>query len=106
MQYCVVLVTAPKGGEAKRLARRVLEQKLAACVNILRGIDSFYWWEGRIASGKEDLLVMKTRRSLLADLTRTIKKAHSYSVCEVVALPIIGGNKPYLDWVNASCRKG
>ncbi len=106
MRYCVVLVTAPKGGEARKLARLILRQRLAACVNIVKGIDSFFWWEGKLDSAREDLLVAKTRRGLLPVLTRTIKKAHSYSVCEVVALPIIGGNKPYLDWLGASCRKG
>ncbi len=106
MRYCVVLVTAPKGGEAKKLARLILKQKLAACVNIIKGVDSLFWWEGKVDAAKEDLMVVKTRRALLPALTKAVKKAHSYSVCEVVALPIIGGNKPYLDWVGASCRKG
>jgi len=106
MRYCVVLVTAPKGGAAKKLARLVLKQKLAACVNIIKGVESLFWWEGKIDSAKEDLMVLKTRRQLLPALTKTIKKAHPYSVCEVVALAVIGGNRPYLDWVGASCRKG
>ncbi len=106
MRYCVVLVTAPKGGAARKLARLILKRRLAACVNIIKGIDSLFWWEGKIDAAREDLMVVKTRRDLLASLTRTIKKAHSYSVCEVVALPIIGGNRSYLDWLGASCRKG
>jgi len=106
MRYCVVLVTAPKGGEAKRLARLILDQKLAACVNIVKGVDSLFWWEGKIDAAKEDLMLVKTRRTLLPALTKTVKKTHSYSVCEVVALAVVGGNKPYLDWVGASCRKG
>jgi len=102
-----VLVTAPKkGNEAKKLARLVLEKKLAACANIIKGVDSYFWWEGKIDTAREDLMIMKTRRALLPALIRTVKKAHSYSVCEVVALPVIGGNKPYLDWLGASCRKG
>jgi len=106
MRYCVVLVTAPRGGEAKKLARLVLGQKLAACVNIIKGVDSLFWWGGKVDAAREDLMVLKTRRALLPALTRVIKKAHSYSVCEVVALAVVGGNKPYLDWVGASCRTG
>lgn len=107
MKYCVVLVTVPrKAGEARRLLRLVLEKRLAACVNVLKAVDSFFWWEGKIDSAREDLLVIKTRAALVPALTRAIRKAHSYDVCEVVALPIVGGNKPYLDWLGASCRKG
>lgn len=103
MACCVVLVTAPEGQEAERLARLVLEKKLAACVNILKGATSLFWWQGKIDTASESLMVIKTTRALLSSLVQTIKKAHSYSVCEVIALPIAGGNKPYLDWVGASC---
>ncbi|HAJ57749.1 MAG TPA: cytochrome C biogenesis protein CcdA [Candidatus Omnitrophica bacterium] len=106
MGNCVVFVTAPKGKEPHSLAKMLLEKKLCACVNIVKEIDSFFWWQGKIDTAKESLLVIKTRRSLLAALTRAVKQAHSYEVCEVIALPIIGGNKDYLDWVSASCKKG
>jgi periplasmic divalent cation tolerance protein len=107
MAYCVVLVTAPKkNAEAKSLARRILSGKHAACVSIVKNVDSYFWWEGQIDTAREDLLVIKTTRARLPALIRTVKKAHSYSVCEVVALPIIGGNKPYLEWIGTSCRKG
>lgn len=106
MSYCVVFVTAPKGPEAKRLARLLLQKKLVACVNILKGVESFYWWQGRIDSGAETLMIMKTRRSLVAKVIAAVRKVHSYEVCEVIALPIVAGNKPYLKWIEASCRGG
>ncbi len=105
MKFCVVFVTAPKGKEAARLSRLILRKKLAACVNIVGPVESFFRWGGKVERARESLMVIKTRRSLLTDVIGTIKKAHSYSVCEVIALPIIAGNKPYLDWINASCAK-
>jgi periplasmic divalent cation tolerance protein len=105
MSVCVVLATAPKGKEGERLARLVLKKRLVACVNILKDVSSLFWWEGKIDRASEVLLVMKTTRSRLPALVRAVAKAHSYSVCEVIALPVIGGNKPYIDWVKTSCAK-
>ena len=105
MRFCVVMVTAPKGKEAARLARLVVEKRLAACVNILKDVTSFFRWEGKIDQASEALLIMKTTRARLPELVKTVTKAHSYSVCEVIALPIVGGNKPYHDWVKVSCGK-
>lgn len=105
MNYCVVLITAAKGPEGEKLARILLREKLVACVNIVKDVASFFWWEGKIDTAEEVLLVVKTRRGLLAKLIKTVKAAHSYSVCEVIALPIVAGNKAYLDWIDASCRK-
>lgn len=106
MRYCVVYITAPDGKQAKRLARVVLEKKLCACVNIIKNIESFFWWRGKIDSAKEMLMIVKTRKSLLPKLIKAIRSIHSYEVCEIIALPIIAGNKPYLEWINASCIKG
>lgn len=112
MSYCVVLITAPCGSrtrtagkEALSLARMLLKKKLCACVNIVKEVDSFFWWKGKIDTAKESLLVAKTRRDLLKDLIKEVKAAHSYEVCEVIALPIIAGSKEYLDWVGQSCQK-
>jgi periplasmic divalent cation tolerance protein len=106
MTSCVVFITAPKGAEPKRLAGMLLEKKLVACVNIVSNIDSFFWWKGRIDTARESLLIAKTPRRLLSKLIKAVKAAHSYEVCEVIALPIIAGNPDYLRWVNSSCRKG
>lgn len=103
---CVVLITAPKGKEANRLSELLLKRKLCACVNIIKGVDSFFWWKGKVDSAKESLMMLKTKQSLLPMLIKEVKAAHSYDVCEVIALPIIAGSKEYLDWVHSSCRKG
>ena len=106
MSYCVVLITAPKGKETLSLTKLLLERKLCACVNIVKGIDSFFWWDGKIDSAKESLLLAKTKKTLLKSLIKAVRAAHSYQVCEIIALPIIAGNKDYLDWVGKSCKKG
>lgn len=105
MAYCVVFVTASKGPEAKRLAMLVLKRKLCACVNIIKNIESFFWWQGKIDTAKESLLVIKTRKSFLPRLFKAIRLAHSYEVCEIVALPVVAGSKPYLDWISRSLGK-
>lgn len=102
--YIVVLVTAPKASEARKIANFLLTKKLAACVNIMPKIESFFWWEGKIDNAKELLLVIKTKKQLLNKLIKAVKSKHSYSVPEIIALPIVTGNKDYLEWINESCR--
>jgi periplasmic divalent cation tolerance protein len=106
MDYCVVLITAPKGKEPKKLAELLLKKKLCACVNIIPSVVSFFWWQARIDRAAESLLLVKTKKSHLPRLIKAVKAAHSYSVCEVIALPIIAGNKDYLDWIDAETKKG
>jgi periplasmic divalent cation tolerance protein len=105
VKYCVVFVTVPNRREAKKLANIALKEKLCACANIVGGLESFFWWEGKIDSAKELLVIFKTTKTLLPELIKTIKMHHSYKVCEIIALPIIKGSKPYLDWISASCRR-
>ena len=106
MDYCVVWVTVPKEKEAHKLTKLVLAHKLCACVNVIKGIESFFWWEQKITRAAETLLVMKTKRSLLPRLMKAVRSAHSYGVPEIIALPIAAGSKDYLTWIDASCRKG
>ncbi len=106
MSYCVVFVTAPKGKEPASLAKALLEKKLCACVNIIKDVDSFFWWKAKVDTAKESMLIIKTRRALLGKLISQVRRLHSYEVCEIIALPIIAGNKAYLEWVRESCRKG
>ncbi len=106
MGFCVVLVTVKRGKEAERLAKLLLDRKLCACVNIINSIDSFFRWKGKIDRAKEALLVIKTKKNCLSSLFKAVKSAHSYSVCEIIALPIVKGNKDYLDWITASVKKG
>ena len=97
--YCVVLITTEKPAEAGKIARLLVEQRLAACVNTVPRVDSLFRWEGELETAAESLLIVKARRDSLPEITRRVKEAHSYSVPEVIALPIIGGNDDYLDWL-------
>jgi periplasmic divalent cation tolerance protein len=99
----VVLVTCGSVKEARRIARALIERRLAACVNVLQGpVESVYRWKGRVESAKEFLLVIKTSRRRFGALQAEVRRLHSYDVPEIVALPIERGSREYLDWVSAS----
>lgn len=101
----VVLVTCGSAKEARRIAKAVVERRLAACVNILDAhLHSIYRWKGRIESAKEFLLVMKTSRRRFAVLQKKIQELHSYDVPEIIALPIIAGAHDYLRWIADSVK--
>jgi len=95
-------VTVPNHEVAQSLASSLVASHLAACVNIIPGIESVYFWEGKVQRDSEMLLMIKTQRRLLDDLTAHVKANHPYSVPEVIAVPVIGGHAPYLEWVRAS----
>ncbi len=101
-KYAIVLVTAPDVKTARKLARAALAARLIACANLLPRIESHYWWHGKIESGAEVLLVMKTTTSRLAVLGKLIVARHPYDTPEFLVLPISRGAKRYLDWVGQS----
>src|SRR5579863_9056777 len=102
---CVVLVTCANEREAKRIARAVVEQRLAACVNILPGaVQSIYRWKGKVESARERLMIVKTSRKRLAKLQAAVERLHSYDVPEFVALPIVAGSRSYLAWIEDSIK--
>ena len=94
----IVFITCPIG-EGERIARGLLKEKLAACVNIVRGVRSIYWWEEKIEESEEELLICKSNEKLLSKLINTVKRVHSYEVPEILALRVYGGNSEYLNWV-------
>lgn len=101
----VVLVTCGSAKEARRIARALVEKKLAACVNILQApVLSVYRWKGKVESAKEVLLVIKSVRKRFAALQRAIRDLHSYDVPEIIALPISSGFIEYLRWIDESVR--
>lgn len=103
----VVFVTVPSGGEAERIGHQLVEKGLAACVNLVPQIASIFRWEGKIEHASEVLLMIKTRSSLFDDLMKAVKAMHSYSVPEVIALPIMKGSEDYLQWLrDATTPKG
>jgi periplasmic divalent cation tolerance protein len=99
MGAVLVYITCQDRDEAMRIARTLVEERLAACANVHGAIDSFYWWEGKVQSGAEVALVAKTRSELADALTARVKKLHSYTVPCVVTLDIEGGNPDFLDWI-------
>ncbi len=98
--YIVVFITTNTAGEAQQIATLLLEQRQAACVNIIPEVDSRFWWKGELDSAQESLLVIKTRASRLPEIINLVKGVHSNTVPEIIALPIIGGNQDYLDWID------
>ncbi|CAK8568212.1 unnamed protein product [Lathyrus sativus] len=101
----VVYVTVPNKEAGKKLSESIVKEKLAACVNRVPGIESVYLWEGKIQTDSEELLIIKTRQSLLEALTEHVKSNHEYDVPEVISLPITGGNLKYLEWLKESTRE-
>jgi periplasmic divalent cation tolerance protein len=95
----VVLVTAPTADKAAEIARVLVEEKLAACGNVLPGIRSIYRWQGEICDEGEALLLLKVPRKRLQELSDRVVKLHPYEVPEVIGLPIEGGNEKYIDWI-------
>jgi periplasmic divalent cation tolerance protein len=95
----VVFITSADE-EAPKIADMLLTQRKAACVNIVPGVNSLFWWQDKLDSAQESLLIVKTAASLLNEIVALVKEIHSYDVPEIIALPIVGGNRDYLEWIN------
>lgn len=102
MKLCYV--TASSKAEAQGIGRALLEKRLVACVNILDGMESHYWWEGKIETSQEAVLIAKTSGDHVDAVIATVKALHSYKVPCVVSLPLEAGNKDYLAWLASSLR--
>jgi periplasmic divalent cation tolerance protein len=96
----VVLSTCDSEEQAERVARALVEQRLAACVNILPGVRSIYRWKGQVEDASEWLLVIKSRRGLMDQLRAAISKIHTYEIPELLALPVVEGAENYLAWLD------
>ena len=103
-QFAIVLVTAPDLKTARALAKAALTARLIACANLVPRIESHYWWQGKLESGAEVLLVLKTRKTRLAALEQLILARHPYDTPEFLVLPVRAGADKYLRWLAASCR--
>ena len=102
MDYTLIMVTASSKEEAEKIATTLLERKLIACANILGPVSSRFWWQGKIDSAEEYMIFMKTKRELFDQVADNVKQLHSYEVPEIIALPIVEGAKPYLEWINSN----
>ena len=98
----IILITTGSEEEAHRIADQLLNQRKAACVNIVPKVDSLFWWQGKLDSAQESLIVIKTKASKLKEITELVKRVHSYEVPEIIALPIVGGNEDYLKWLDTT----
>lgn len=101
-KYIIVLVTAKDKKQAKSIAQALLQDKLVACVNVMDAIESMYWWQGKIESSKECLMILKTTQSLFSKVEKIVKEKHSYDTPEIIALDITNGSKSYLNWIDQS----
>ena len=102
--YIVIFITALNRKEAEKIANALLAKKLAACANILDRVHSLFWWQGKIDSSNETLLIVKTESALLSEIIHRVKELHSYDVPEIIALPIISGSQEYLSWISESVK--
>jgi periplasmic divalent cation tolerance protein len=95
----VVLITCGSEEEAAKIANSLVEERLAACVNIISPVRSTYQWEGKIWDEREWMLIIKTQKRRFEELEKKVKSLHSYSVPEIIALPIVEGSASYLKWL-------
>jgi len=103
-KFSVILVTAPDLKTARGLAKAALKSKLIACANLIPKIESHYWWQGKIESSAEVLLILKTQKSKLNALEKLILARHPYDTPEFLVLPLSAGSNKYLDWLAANCH--
>lgn len=99
MSYSLLYVTVGTLDEAKSIARKLVEERIVACANLLPGMTSIFYWEGKAQEEPEITLLLKTRTDLVATVTERVRALHSYSCPCVVALPITGGNPAFLEWI-------
>ena len=102
--YVILFITTAADEEAQLISRVLLEQRKAACVSIVPGVSSLFWWQGRIDSAQESLLVVKTKARLVDEVVQLVKEVHSNDVPEIIALPIVAGNQDYLDWLDKEVK--
>ena len=100
----VALITTSSEEEARKIAELLVNEKKAACVSIVPGVDSVFWWEDKLDSARESLLLVKTKASLFPEIVELVKRMHSYEVPEIIALPIIAGSEDYLKWLDIACQ--
>lgn len=102
----MVYVTVGSPAEGERIARALVEDRLAACVNRVPGVQSAYRWQGKVEQSAEELLIIKTSSKLFERLKQRVQELHSYSVPEIIALPILEGSESYLNWLREQLLAG
>jgi len=105
MAPIIIFMTATSKSEARRIVRNLLEKRLVACANIYCPVESYFWWQGKIDKANEVLVLLKSDQNLFTELSKAIKEMHSYDVPEILAVPIVEGFPPYLEWLNTALAK-
>ncbi len=100
----IILITASSGDESVKIATALVNEHLAACVNILPEVRSLFFWEGKTQDAREVLLICKSRQPLFEKLMIRVKELHSYNVPEIIAIPIVEGSREYLDWLRETVK--
>jgi len=103
-EFIQVMTTTGTKEEAQKIARAVVEKRLAGCVQVIGPIESTYWWENQIQTAEEWLCLIKSREDLYSPLEQAIKEVHPYGVPEILAIPVVEGSKAYLDWLDRELR--
>jgi len=102
--YIVLFITTSDSEEAHTIAKVLLSQRKVACVNIVSEVNSIFWWQDKLDSAQESLLIIKTKALQLNQIVALVKEIHSYEVPEIIALPIINGNQDYLEWIDKEVK--
>ena len=102
--FVVLIITTTNAEEAQHISKALLDQRKAASVNIVPRVSSQFWWHGKIQLAEENLLIVKTKAVLLNEVVRLVRENHSYEIPAVIALPIVGGNQDYLDWIGREVK--
>lgn len=102
--YVLIYITTSDAEEAKRIGRRILKERLAACANILEKVQSLYWWKGKLEESGEALLLLKSKKNKVKEIITMVKKLHSYENPAILALPILEGSEEYLQWIEGEIR--
>jgi len=104
MKTNLIYMTAGSMEEARAIGKELVSSRVAACVNIIDGMTSLYWWEGEIQDDREVTMIAKTKESLVPELIEKVKSMHSYDCPCIVSLPILNGNKPFLEWIEGETK--
>ncbi len=102
--YVLIYITTSGAEEARRIGKRVVEERLAACANVIEKVHSLYWWKGKLEESSEAVLLLKTKKDKIKKIVAMVKKLHSYENPAIVAFPILEGSEEYLKWIEGEIR--
>lgn len=102
--YIIILITTKRKAEARKISHSLVSKKLVACVNIIDNVESFFRWNGRVDKAKEVIMIVKTKKKFFGQVVKVVQSLHSYTLPEIIGIPLILGEKNYLKWVDESLQ--